>query len=83
LRTSDLVTNFGVLNSSNFSEINQIVEVVRNNVNQEIHIKLLREIDPADAPSGEEEGHTYKGKVYKLISTSIIPRKWEGEGVLG
>jgi len=83
LKTNDLITNFGVLNSSNFSEINQIVEVVRNNINLDIPVRLLREVHENQPTSEEFEDHTYKGKVYRVVTATLKPRKWEGEGVLG
>ncbi len=82
MKTNDLVTKFGVLSSANFSEINQIVEVVRNNINLEIPVRLLREVHESYSED-DEDSHTYKGKVYRLINTKIVPKKWDGEGVLG
>jgi len=81
IRENDLLTRFGGITSANFSEINQIVDVVRNNINQEIPIALLRVLHEAETDL--EDSHTYKGKHYKFIETKIVPRKWEGEGVLG
>jgi len=83
LRTNDMVVNFGTINTSNFSEINQVVEVVRNNINQAIPVRVLREVHPTEMKEEENDHHTYRGIVYRLIETTITPQKWEGEGVLG
>jgi len=83
LRTNDMVVNFGTIHTSNFQEINQVVEVVRNNINQQIPVRVLREIHESAYNAEDDDHHTYKGKGYQLIETTITPQKWEGEGVLG
>ncbi len=83
LRTNDMCVNFGTINTGNFSEINQVVEVVRNNINSAIPVRVLREVHPNEMKEEENDHHTYKGKAYRLIETTITPQKWEGEGVLG
>ena len=83
LRTNDMCVDFGTIHTSNFTEINQVVEVVRNNINQKIPVRVLREVHPTEMKEEDNDHHTYKGKYYRLIETTITPQKWEGEGVLG
>ena len=82
IRLEDMITNFGTISSANFTETNQLVEVVRNNIGREIPVKLLRETEEKTEDE-ENSSHQYKGKHYSLIEIKITPKQWEGEGVLG
>lgn len=42
IEVRDMIVSFGSITSSNFKDLAQIGEVVKNSVNQEIHVKVKR-----------------------------------------
>jgi hypothetical protein len=80
IRLNDFVCSFGDLTHSKFTELNQLASIVRFNVDREIAIEVMRK---ADMESIESEIIKYKGENYELKKCTVVPRKWEGEGVLG
>ena len=67
LLVDDKILHFGEANASNHRRFEGIAECVRNSVDQVINVVVERDIE---------------GKA-KIIEIKLIPRQWEGPGILG
>ena len=80
LKIEDLISSFGDINFYNFKDLKSVANYVSEKILKEIQIIILRKETKINK---NNEYFIYKNENYSIHELTLIPKKWQGVGVLG